>query len=104
MKTVEVSSSIKGYHIFKRAPPHPSVNMKVTLEEGDPYDPNALTVVMPNLKEILSRLHLRITKEAIQSRSKNVPTRGIKTLAATKRVEQGTSVYMALQLLPTKYC
>ena len=53
--------------------------------------------------EIPSRLHLRITKEAIQSRSKILSTRGIKTLAAMKRVERGTSVNMAPQLLPTKY-
>ena len=39
----------------------------------------------------------------IQSRSKNLSTRGIKTLAATKRVERGTSIYMAPELLTTKY-
>ena len=101
-KTVKVNSSIKGYHVFKRAHPHPSVNMKVTL-----WRKEICTIQMHWQWWCLT--WMKFSRDCIIgslrkpfSQSRNLSTRGIKTLAATKRVERETSVDMAPQLLLTK--
>jgi len=53
---VKVEWSIKGYHIF-RIKPHNDLDLKVEVDEGNPFDDDAMKVVMPNLEEIPVHLH-----------------------------------------------
>ena len=63
MKTVSViKSNIKGYHSFKIRPCS-DVDMIVDLENDNVYDPFAMAVTMPDLKDIHQKLHSKITKE-----------------------------------------
>lgn len=63
MTVVQVRSSIKGYHKFKRAPPQ-NIHMEVTPEANNDKDEHAMTVTMPSLDEIPGRHHQEITKVA----------------------------------------
>ena len=64
MKVIRVTdSTVKGYHVFK-VTPHPAIPMFVKKDEGNSYDPNAMVVKVPDLKEIPAELHDVVTKEA----------------------------------------
>ena len=60
---VIINSNIKGYYVFKIRP-HQSVKMLVEKEHNNEYDPHAMVVKMPELKEIHSSIHEDVTKEA----------------------------------------
>ena len=62
MKLVNVTeSNIKGYHVYK-VRPHPDIKMVVEKDIHNSYDPYAMLVTMPQLKDITSELHKSITK------------------------------------------
>ena len=59
---INVDWSVKGYHVFQIRPPS-GVNLIVSKESGNLYDPNAMTVTMPSLQDIPHQLHNMITRE-----------------------------------------
>ena len=64
MKVIHVTdSTIKGYHIFK-VTPFPTIQMLVEKGEGNSYDPHAMVIKVPDLKNIPIELHDRVIKEA----------------------------------------
>lgn len=70
MKVIHVTdSTIKGYHIFK-VTPYPTIQMLVEKDEGNSYDPHAMVIKVPDLKNIPVELHDRVTKEAKGKTSK----------------------------------
>ena len=46
---VKIVWSVKGYHVFHLRP-HEDVPMLVEVEENNPYDPNAMKVIVPALE------------------------------------------------------
>ena len=57
-----LNSNIKGYHIFKLRP-HPHIEMLVKEERMNPYDPDAMLVMMPVLDDINPDLYDEVTRE-----------------------------------------
>ena len=54
--SIKLEWSIKGYHIF-RVRPHTDIEMNVVPEPTNPYDHNAMKVMLPALMEIPVHLH-----------------------------------------------
>ena len=70
MKVIHVTdSSIKGYHIFK-VTPYQTIKMLVEKDKENSYDPHAMVIKVPDLKNIPVELHDRVTKEAKGKTSK----------------------------------
>ena len=63
LRQIRIEWSIKGYHAFGRRP-HPEIVLKVEVEENNPYDSNAMRVMVPQLAEIPLDLHEAITRPA----------------------------------------
>ena len=72
-----VNSNIKGYHFFKRQP-RPLVEMVVKEEITNPYDADAMVVVMPSLDDIHPSLYDEITHA---SKGWNDPEQTVRTNA-----------------------
>ena len=53
---IKLEWSIKGYHIF-RVRPHPDIELKVVPDPTNPYDFNAMKVMLPGLTETPAHLH-----------------------------------------------
>ena len=55
-------SSIKGYHQIRRRP-HPSIEVLVTSEKENEFDPNAIVMKIPTSENIPLKYHKEVTRE-----------------------------------------
>ena len=63
VQPIQFEWSIKGYHVFRRHP-CPAIQMKIERKDNNPYDPNAMRVVMPEIQDIPVQLRNQITRPA----------------------------------------